>query len=262
MNLSPSSKFTVLVLAGTRKAPPAGTLAPSYKAALSLHGVPMIARVIESLRASDHVGDIHVCGPAELADMTKVGLVPTRESPASSVAAFLEDAKQPWPVLVTTGDHPLLTSEMVDYFCARTLENPADVTVGMASKSNIVNAYPGSRRTGYRFRDDSWCSCNIFGMNTPRVIDVVRFWRKIEANRKRPLKIVGAFGIGTLANVLLKRWTLTEAIDAVGARFGITAKPVVMPWPEAAIDVDTLDDLLLVDAILARRDQNALRAAE
>ncbi|MDX2224582.1 MAG: nucleotidyltransferase family protein [Rhodospirillaceae bacterium] len=254
-------QFTALVLAGSRTKSVVGQV-PTSKAALPLRGVPMIRRVVENLSQSAHVRDIVVCGPAHLAQWTSVPVVPTGGSPAGSVAAFLERVESPWPVLVTTADHPLLTTAMIDHFCARTLENLTDITVGMASRKLVMDAYPGSRRTAYGFRDDAWCSCNIFGMNTPRIVEVVRFWQSLEAHRKNPLRIVRAFGLRNLVNVLLGRYTLTQAFDAGAARLGITARAIEMPWPEAAIDVDTLDDLVLVDQIIAGRERQALRPAE
>jgi len=129
-----------------------------------------------------------------------------------------------------------------------------DVTVGLADGDMVANAYPHSRRTFYKFRDGRWCGCNLFGLKTPRAMNVVRFWRSIEDNRKSPFKVVGAFGLFTLLGVLMRRWTLAEAVSRAAARCNVTASPIAMPWPEAAIDVDTLDDMVLAEAIIASKN--------
>ena len=236
-------------------------LGSSTKAGLNLRGIPMLRRVVDSLRGSSHVGRIVVCGPEHLSQWIGTEVVPTAGSPASSVSKFFDDSADiSWPILVTTADHPLLTREMVDHFCRETLKAGTDITVGMASRTTIARAYPKTRRTYFRFRDDRWCGCNIFGMTTPKVRDVVRFWQSLEDHRKRPLKVVRGFGLLNLLGVMLRRWSVAEAFDRGARRFGITARPIPMPWAEAAIDVDTLEDLVLVDSILAA--QEAVPAAD
>lgn len=217
----------------------------------------MLRRVVDSLRASSHVGRIVVCGPQHLQSWIGVEVIPTQGSPAKSVSYFLEHAGAGFPVLVTTADHPLLTREMVDYFCRETLKDMTDITVGMASRTTIAKAYPTTRRTFFPFRDDRWCGCNIFGMNTPKVTNVVRFWTSLENHRKKPMKVVRGFGLFNLIGVLLKRWTVAEAFARGAARFNMTGRPIPMPWAEASIDVDTLEDLVLVDSILAAQETQA-----
>lgn len=251
-----STQFTALVLAGSRVDQALGT---STKAGINLRGVPMLRRVVDALRGSSHVGRIVVCGPGHLSQWIGTDVVPTAGSPASSVAGFLE-TQSSWPILVTTADHPLLTREMIDYFCRETLKNMTDITVGMASRTTIARSYPKTRRTYFRFKDDHWCGCNLFGMNTPNVQNVVRFWQALENHRKRPMKVVRGFGLMNLLGVALGLWTVQEAFARGAARFGMTGRPIPMPWAEAAIDVDTLEDLVLVDSILAA--QETLPAAD
>lgn len=222
---------------------------------MPLRGVPMIRRVVDSLRGSQEIGRIVVCGPADLANWVGTEVVPTSGSPAGSVAAFLESGTHQWPLLVTTADHPLLKSEMIDFFCRETRGAGADLTVGMASKTTIAAAYPATRRTFYRFRDDQWGGCNIFGLTSPNVLELVHFWRSLEDHRKRPLKIVRRFGWRNLIGMLMRRWTAQEAVARAGHRFGVSARPIPMPWAEAAIDVDTLEDLVLVDSIIAQQER-------
>lgn len=246
--------FTALVLAGKRKASGDGlNTVDTFKASMPVEGVAMIERVIGALSASRHVTRIIVCGPSELGAWPNVTYFPTSTSPARSFLAFMESQANALPLLVTTADHALLTTEMVDHFCDKTLAQGTDFTVGMADKAMVMAAYPGTRRTGYQFRGGMWSSCNLFGVTSHKVADMVHFWRFVEENRKKPWKVVAAFGWATLAGVLLRLWTVQEALMRGGARFGITVSPVIMPWAEAAIDVDTLSDKSLAEKILARR---------
>lgn len=217
----------------------------------------MLRRVVDSLRGSSHVGRIVVCGPQHLENWIGTEVIPAAGSPAKSVSRFFEVAGDAWPILVTTADHPLLTREMVDYFCRETLKDMTDITVGMASRTTTSKAYPATRRTFFKFRDDQWCGCNIFGMNTPKVLDVVKFWASCENHRKQPMKVVRRFGLMNLLGVLMGRWSVHEAFQRGASRFDMTARPISMPWAEAAIDVDTLEDLVLVNSILAAQETQA-----
>jgi hypothetical protein len=83
----------------------------------------------------------------------------------------------------------------------------------------------------------------------------VAFWRRVEQERKRPWRLVRAFGWRPLLAYLLGRLTLDDAITRASHVIGARVAAVVMPYPEAAIDVDKPADLELAERILARRRQ-------
>jgi len=246
--------FTALVLAGKRSQSGDGLNTDNtLKASMAMFGVPMIDRVIASLKASKYIERIVVCGPHELGNWPDVTFFPVSASPARSFLAFLESQADVVPLIVTTADHALLTPEMVDHFCEKTLSQGTDLTIGMANKKMILEAYPRTTRTGFQFRDGTWSSCNLFGVMSHKVATAIHFWGFVEQNRKKPWKVVGAFGWLTLLGVLLRVWTVHTALRHGGARFGITVSPVIMPWAQAAIDVDTIGDKSLAESILASR---------
>jgi len=92
-----------------------------------------------------------------------------------------------------------------------------------------------------------------------RVLD---FWHSIEQQRKKPLRLIRAFGMGNLVRYLLRLDSLTDMINRAGRKLGVNGKPVIMPQPEAAIDVDTPRDLILVEQILGARRAETGQAAE
>jgi hypothetical protein len=81
----------------------------------------------------------------------------------------------------------------------------------------------------------------------------VRFWRRVEADRKKPWRIARAFGLGSLLAYGLGLLTLEAAMRRVSRVLGCEARAVALPFAEAAIDVDKPADLALVETILARR---------
>ena len=109
----------------------------------------------------------------------------------------------------------------------------------------------GAGRTYLSFADGGWSGCNLFQFATPRAIAAVELWRRVEADRKRPWRIVRRLGIGLLIRYALGRLTLGEAIAHLGRKAGLDAAAIPCPYGLAAVDVDKPADLDLVRAIVA-----------
>lgn len=251
--------FAALVLAGSRPDDPlAREAGVSSKALVPVGGVPMLARVLATLGANGNVGRIAVCAPpdpdiATLCAQADAEIIPASATPASSVLAALEALERPFPILLATADHPLLTPEMVDVFAQEAEASGGDIAVALASRAVVCAAYPDAVRTYLPFRDDGYSGCNLFGLLTPRSEDAVRFWRRIEAQRKRPWRLVRAFGPLALLAFASRMLTLDGAMRLASRRLGLNARAIRMPFAEAAIDVDKPADLALAERIVAKR---------
>jgi hypothetical protein len=82
---------------------------------------------------------------------------------------------------------------------------------------------------------------------------VADFWRKVERQRKKRLRMIGAFGWWSLVLYLLRLLTLRQGLERLSRRLGLRADAVLMPFPETAVDVDTIGDWKLVEAIADKR---------
>lgn len=263
-SLDAPGKFTALVLAGRRGPvdPLAEAAGVSHKCLIPIAGTPMLTRVLSALLDSNVIGLIGVSidDPAvaaaaiDLLDADKAGrirVIASAETPSRSVAAAIEDLDQPPPLLVTTADHPLLCPELIEYFTAEAALSGADMAVGLASAGSVLAAYPDARRTWLRFRDDRFTGCNLFAFLSEESQRVLDFWRTIESERKRPWRIVRAFGVGALIAYACNTLTLAQAMKRASRGLGCEVGAVVLHWPEAAVDVDKEADRLLVERILA-----------
>lgn len=258
--------FTALVLAGSRGAsdPVAAAAGMAQKCLVPAGGRPMLCRVLDTLLASPSIERIYVTlqepsaisGDPELRrrlDSGRVSLVAGDSTPSLSVKVALAEIGQPFPLLVTTADHPLLTPEIIDHFTAEAARSGVDVAAGVTSSAVLLSSYPDSKRTWLRFRDERYSGANLFALLTPAAAAAVRFWRRVEADRKKPWRIARAFGIGSLLSYLLGWLTLRQAMQRVSRVMGCEAVAIPLPFAEAAIDVDKPADLELVETILARR---------
>lgn len=251
--------FTALVLAGSRGPgdPVARHCRVEHKCLAPVRGTPMLARVLAALADSPSIGRVFV----SLADPTILERLPAPVScgaltsggtPSSSVLQALEEVPDALPLLITTADHPLLTAEMIDGFCAEARTSGMDFVVGLTDARVIRAAYPETRRTYLRFADAAYSGANLFALLTPAGRQAVAFWRRVEQERKRPWRLVRAFGLGPLVAYLLGRLTLDAAMARASEVIGARMAAVRLPFAEAAIDVDKPADLALVETILSR----------
>lgn len=254
--------WTALVLAAGRGPddPMASAYGVSHKCLIEVGGEPMLARVLATLRSHPAIGRIAVSIENEALVEKAIGplpgdvfVIPSRESAAASATTALESPRLAHPLLLTTADHVLLDAAMLDHFMARSAAGAADLTVGLASASTILAAYPATRRTFLSFGRDRVSGCNLFGLMHPRALRAVAFWQAVEQNRKRPWRLIAAFGMVPLLRYGLGRIDLETAFQLGSRRLGLDARPVLMPFAEAAIDVDKPDDKDLCEEILLAR---------
>ena len=265
-----TARFTAVVLAAGRGGvdPVAAAAGRSHKCLVDIHGRTMLARVLEALAASASVGAVAISidNPAVLRESAEIAalierheitLIDAAATPSRSVGQAVDALARPWPVLVATADSPLLSPAMVDHFCGHALISDADIAVGLASATVVLERYPDASRSFLRFRDGRYTGCNLFALMTPAALDAVAFWVRVERDRKHPWRLFKGFGPLAMLRFLMGGATLGAALAAAGRRLGMTAAAVIMPFAEAAIDVDSPNHLDLVKSILRARDEGS-----
>jgi GTP:adenosylcobinamide-phosphate guanylyltransferase len=180
-------------------------------------------------------------------------LEPEAGPSASAIKAI--KAVNRYPLLLTTGDHALLTPEIVDAFCRNARAAGGDILVGLTPYSTVRAAFPHSKRTVQRYRDGSYCTTNLFVVQNPAGLAALEFWKTVEAERKRPWKIARKLGIGFLLRCALGRVSLQQALQQLSARCGCTVSCVVVNEARAAVDVDTVADRDLAESVLLQKGQ-------
>jgi len=267
------ARFTALVLAGSRGGAGddlAAAQGEQHRALIPVRGVPMLVRVIRTLRAAPSIAAIVVSidDPAaldavpELCALVAAGALQLRRSessPSRSVVVMLEALPAGAPVLVTTADHALLTPAMVEHFTHACARASADVYVGLVAASLLRAHYPESTRTYLPMRDDLYSGANLFAFLSPQAKRAAEFWVRAEALRKQPWRLALAFGPRALFLFWRRRLDLDAALERVSRVIGARVRAVRMPFAEAAIDVDRASDLALATRIVAQREASAER---
>jgi len=245
--------ISVLILAGQRE----GVIDPlcemagiERKALLPVRGIPQIDRVAHALDGAGLLRPFATSGLGQHRDGFSTAT--SGDGPADSAWLALQNAS--FPVVLTTADHPLLTSEMVMDFIARARAVGADFCIGLATKETISAAYPHTKRTYFKFSDVSISGCNLFWIANKDGLKAIQFWRRAQSYRKRPIKLAAQFGPAMILQYLFGQLSLQGAFAFASRKLGITAAPVLLPFAEAAIDLDKPSDLTLIEQILDARD--------
>jgi len=256
------SSWTVLLLAGQRPGPDplAAHFGQTWKALVPVAGAAMLSRVAHTLLASAGVARVVVVAQrpdallvgdcAWMSGNPRIGVARSSTGIARSVSAIAGTADAPWPVLVTTADHPLLTPAMVERMLGSA---EADVSIGVVGQRTLLAAYPDNRRTWLRFRREAWTGANLFTLRSARAQPALAAWAAVEQDRKKAIKLLWRFGPLLALGALCRLITLEGALAKVGRRMGCSIRPVPLPQAEAGIDVDKPADHALAERILAGR---------
>jgi GTP:adenosylcobinamide-phosphate guanylyltransferase len=253
-----------LVLAGSRPGgdPLLDGTGLASKALLPVGGTPMLAHVLAALNAAPQVSAITVVAQetaplaADASIAQAAGKVEWRDSAGSIAEAVRGELERSrGPLFVTTADNVLLTPSMIAQFLRDAAGS--DVAVGLVARRTVEAAGHSTQRTWLNFRGDAWSGANMFRLGGPQVMPLLEFWRSLEQDRKKGMKIVGAFGPGLLLAALLRLIDIHEFAAKVGRRVGLQGQVVPMAAAEACIDADKPSDIPVIEAILAARQASA-----
>lgn len=258
------ARWRAVLLAGDR--PGGDSLARQFevssKSLVPVAGKPMLGHVLETLLAYPRIGEVLVLAqhPEVLFDHPalirhgldpRVRLVRSGGRISTSLMAVLRNSD--WPVLVTTADHVLLDSSMLDWFLDHS--DNCDAAVGVADRAVAAAEALDGGRTWLHFRDVDVTGANLFAFNGPRVFACLAYWKRLEAHRKKPWRMAWEVWPWLLLRMMFRRLSLEEGFAAIGRKLGLTIRPVRIPYARAGVDVDKYADHVLVEKLLARQDR-------
>jgi GTP:adenosylcobinamide-phosphate guanylyltransferase len=267
MTAEPTTPFTAIILAGQRpgKDPVAEAAGVACKSFTPISGRPMVHWVLDALAAARQVDSLILCGPSrplieqepELKARLETGeikWIASQSTPSLSTYHALQAFPDNKPVLVTTADHALLTPQIVDYFCSKAYQLRCDVAVGLTPYEGVMSAFPETRRTAIKFKDGAHSGCNLFGFLNRRSDQAAQFWRRIEQERKKPLRMMQILGWWTVVRYLLGRISLADGLEKLSDKMQVRLGAVSLPFPQAAVDVDSVDDWQFVQRLAQKED--------
>lgn len=261
MTLAP---VTVLVLAGQRFGvvnPLAERAGVSHKCLVPICGKPLLTHVLDTLAQVPDVVEVRVSVEASghtdvaplLAAYEDVRLVASAPNIADSVLAAAEGVAG--PIVITTADNVLLTPAGVAQ--VREAMQRADAVFALARKASVMAAHPDGQRNYYKFRDDEYANCNIYGLSGSKALDAVEVFRGGGQFMKSVKRMIDAFGLLNIAMMRLGLVSRETAARRLGRKLGLTVEATVFADGALAIDVDNERTYAVCEELLSKRGKSA-----
>ena len=265
--MSETKKATALILAASRLGPQdvvAQSQNVSHKCLITLDGMIMLERVVREIKEIRDIDRIFVSIEnkelidsvpvlEEMRENGEIQFVQSRKNLFLSVTGAAEDIDNPFPLIITTADNALHTTEMVDYFCKELFAANPDAAVGMTPSSVILDAYPEGKRAFYNLKGGGWSSCNLFALVNEKALAATKAFEGGGQFGKNPQRILKAFGFIFMILYKYRLATISTLFKRLSKRWGLDLKLIHMPYADGPIDVDNLGDVILTEKILKAR---------
>lgn len=225
-----------------------------FKGLLPIAGRPMVAWVVDALRASEHVAEIAVVVPsaedlgawADSVDKLVVSDGSFVQNVLAGVGAFRNER----PTLVTTGDIPALTAAATDDFIDRSLATGAEFTYPLIRKSDMLEQFPGSVRTFVRLVDGEVTGGNMMLVN-PYLVEQNRdIGQRLFDTRKSALSMAKVIGFRFVLKLAMGRLQVHEVEAKLEELLGGPSAAVYTPFASIGADVDKPVDVVVAERVL------------
>lgn len=266
------TQFDAVILAGhdpNRPDPLAEEQGVSHKVLIDMAGRPMIWHVVQALAGSPQIGRIVIvglgadsavdfgCAVDHLADQGSL-----LDNVIHGFAWLAQHESPQRYALLLTGDTPLLTSAILDWFITACQPLGQDVYWGIVERRTMEAAFPASRRSYLRLVEGQFCSGDLFLGKIEAALRQQGLIRELVAQRKHVLRQLWLLGPTTVIKFLLRRLRLPELLVVVERLLGLSGGAVILPFAEAGMDVDKPHQLAQARAYLTNRTpSNATNAS-
>jgi GTP:adenosylcobinamide-phosphate guanylyltransferase len=262
----PETPVTIILLAGQRAGvvnPLAERAGVSHKCLVPIRDKALIAHVLDTVTGLPAVREVRISlEPEAHGEVARIAAAfAERGVPVTFVASernivdsvHAAARHDPGPFLITTADNVLLTREGIAQVRARLALS--DAVFALARKASVLAAHPDGQRGFYRFRDDDYANCNIYGLADRRALEAgAEIFRGGGQFMKSVWRMVRAFGPINILMLRLGAYDREGAMRRLSRRLGISIEATEFTDGSLAIDVDNERTYRVCEEILARRE--------
>jgi len=240
------------------------------KALLDIAGKPMIQWALDALGNAKNVDNVIVVGLTAKSGLTckkPLHYLSNQGRMLSNIVAgvnkVLEIHPQAEYVLIVSSDIPALRGEHVDWLIETCMQTHDDLYYGVCPREVMETRFPNSRRTYTKLKDMQVCGADINVSHVRMATEHLDMWEQLIGNRKSPMKQAAIIGPTLALKYFTGQLTLTDAVERITKRIGITGRLIVWEHAEPCMDVDKPHQLeLLREDLQARLDTEAAARAE
>lgn len=259
--MAADSRLTAIALAGGNLESDfaaAGYSVPN-KAYLPIGGELMLVHVLRALRGCAAIVQIRCITPRSAAALAPElsqlcdALIEPGVDLIDSVLAGLSGLADDERACIVATDMPLLTPDAVDGFVDQALQTPCDIGYGFVERGAHDRLYPQVRHTWVKLRDGTFCGGGMSIIRAGAAAQIQEALRAFTAARKSPLKLASLFSPALVFKALRGTLSIAELERRASELTGLTCRGILCRDPEVAVNVDKLEDLRTVEAILSSR---------
>jgi len=253
--MTDTPRIGAVVLAGGRVPATLAHLC-AHRALLQLKGHYLLEYLLDTLQATPSVVSSVLVADADALPFL-AALPGRRVSAGDSIVVNMQRGaraladEQVTHLLFITGDIPLVTPDGVEAYIADSLRSGGALTYPIIPREASEARFPGAHRTYVRLREGTFTGGNAIFTVANLLDDKAALIQSLYTARKQPLKLAKILGLGAVLRLLTGTITLPY-IEAVATRIlDAPARAIVSSYAEIGFDVDKLDDLIVVERVLA-----------
>jgi GTP:adenosylcobinamide-phosphate guanylyltransferase len=216
----------------------------------------MIEYVIDAIKKANEIKRIVVVGPKEeLSKHIGYKVDKVLESGNSAIenailgVKYLDTTEN---ILICSCDIPLITTEAIDDFIAKSKELNADLCYPIIEKTVNDEKYPEMERTYVKIREGRFTGGNIFYVNPKAIERGIVFADRLIKARKNPIKMARLMGYTLMLQLIMGNLAIKRVEERFTRITGLKAKAVVSLFPEVGQDIDKSSDLVTTTQYLSR----------
>jgi GTP:adenosylcobinamide-phosphate guanylyltransferase len=231
----------VIIAGGTIRSPDLRAAAEvDVRAVIDLHGKPLLAWVLEALKAAERIGRICVVGNGELlnpiAEPFGAQVIQEGADEVDNLFRGVEALPGAERVFMGASDLPMLTADAVDDFIANAPD--VDVVFPICEQSVTLAQYPDREWTFVKTTDGAFTGGCGF-LFRPEALLARREWvQEVFDSRRNPWKLMRIWGLVFGIKALLHRVSLAEAEAHISEVLKLTGRAYITQHPELCYDLD------------------------
>ena len=218
---------------------------------------PMIAWVVEAMRAAETIAEIAVVVPTdrELGEWTSLvdHIVLSDGSFMDNALAGFSALTNGRAVLAATGDLPALTGDAVDDYANRSLESGAELTYPLVSAEDMEAQFPGSQRTYVKVDGGRVTGGNMMLLAPQLVRRHRELGQRLFDARKSPVRMAQVLGPIFIVKYVLGVLRVHDVELKMEQMVGAKCAAVRTRYAAIGADVDKPIDVVVAERVLFRR---------
>ncbi|MCL5887785.1 MAG: nucleotidyltransferase family protein [Actinobacteria bacterium] len=228
-----------------------------FKGLLPIAGKPMVEWVVDALKEAPSIAEVAVVVPtAEDLGLwvNKVDkLVVADQAFFKNILAGLGAFRSDRPALIITGDLPALCSEDIEDFIAAALATNADFVYPLVRKQDMIEQFPGSKRTYIRLVEGEITGGNMMLVNPQLGERNKIIGQKLFDTRKSALRMAGALGFSFVVKLVTGRLRVVDVEKKMTQLLGGPGAAVFSARAAIGADVDKPIDVIVAEKVLYAR---------